>query len=82
MLTQREALTVGVQGLSVRRADGEDARDEDVLEARNEEERRVLVIERFEFLVVHVRFSVPIIGVSVATVDLKARRTMAVVEPR
>lgn len=53
------ALTVRVDGLAVRRPDGEHAGDQDVLEARNEEQRRVLVVERLELLVVDVGLGVP-----------------------
>jgi hypothetical protein len=42
------ALTVRVHRPAVRRADGEDRRDDNVLEARHEEERRVLRVDDVE----------------------------------
>lgn len=45
--------------MPVRRSDGEDASYEDVLEAGDEEETRVLIVESFEFVVVDLRLGVP-----------------------
>jgi hypothetical protein len=48
-----------VDGLSVRRSYAEDDSNQDVLEGGDQEQRRVLVIERLQFLIIDVWFGVP-----------------------
>ena len=55
----RRSHTISVDGFPERRADGEDGRNEDVLEARDEEQGRVLIVERLELLVVDIGLGVP-----------------------
>lgn len=52
-------LTIRVDRLAVRRPDAKDNSDQDVLETRDEEQRRVLVVECLELFVVDVRLGVP-----------------------
>ena len=56
---RRGELTVGVQRLAVRRANTEDAGDEDVLERRDEEQCRVLKADNIELFRVDDRWNVP-----------------------
>lgn len=51
--------TIGVHGLSVRRADTEDGGNQDILERRYEEESSIFVIDGLELFVVDRRLSVP-----------------------
>ena len=52
--------TIRVDGLPVWRADAEDTCDEDVLETGNEEQCRVLVVERLELVTDYVGLSIGI----------------------
>lgn len=54
-----QLLTIGVDGLSVRRSYAEDDSNQDVLEGGDQEQCRVLVIERLQFLIIYVRLGVP-----------------------
>lgn len=51
--------TVGVERFPVGRSNREDGRHEDVLEGRDEEQRRVLEVERLELVYIDFRLLVP-----------------------
>lgn len=55
----KRQLTIRVDGLSERRSDAEHRCDKNVLEARDEEQCRILVVERLELVAVHVGLGVP-----------------------
>ena len=56
---EEEGHTVRVHRFSIRRTDAEDTRNQDILETRQQEQGRVLVIEGFQLFVVDVRRGVP-----------------------
>lgn len=55
-----EQLTIRVDGLAVWRTNAEYTRDQDVLEARDEEQCRVFKVERFELVDISIGLRVPI----------------------